>query len=229
MARVKFSALLSEVNGSVGAGCFQKYRGGSSLRNKPFPLGSLSQRQTTARVYVKQVQAAWAALTLAEQAEWGNFLSFNPCYQRHNSKVIVSGYCLFLKYNLLRLHAGLDILSSFTYTPLVYLPTEFSIVRAGAVFTVGFQEDFYDDVSYILLKLSPVKNNPTFSFKSRLRVIQLPYTGPAGQSQWDITDTYSDIFGYVPDSDDIMLASVLFFSAVAPIMGKEEFSIKTVS
>lgn len=229
MARVKFSAIISDISGSVGAGTFQRYRGGSVLRNKPLPLNVRSGRQSASRNYVKQVQQAWADLTLDQQAEWASFVTFTPTFQKHNGNVIVTGYALFLKYNLIRLHAGLDLTSSFTYTPLDYLPTNFILDITGAVFSVGFDEDFYDDVSYILLKLSPVKPNPTFSYRSRLRVIALPYTGPVGQSSWDITSTYTDIFGYIPEVGDQLLASVIFFSSVAPIIGKEEFSIKTVT
>lgn len=229
MARVKFSVLLSEVNGSVGSATFQRSRGGSILRNKPLPTKTRSVSQLNARQIMNSVQQAWSGLTLAQQNQWTSFNSFVPSYQKNNQNFIISGFALFLKYNLIRMHAGFSILTSFEYTSLAPLILDPVVTLAGGALTLGLQEDISDDVSYVLFKASPVKNNITFSFKKRLRVILLPYTGPAGQSSWDISSDYVSLFGKLPVATEQILISIIHFSMVAPIIGKTELYINTVT
>lgn len=229
MARVKYSVLLSDVSGSVGRATFQKYAGGSTLRNKPIPRKQNTTFQAEARNYVSQVQTSWAGLTSDQQASWSSFTGFVSTFQKNNQKVLLSGFALFLKYNLIRLHAGLAILTSFSYTPLAVLPTSIGIVVSGGAMSISFDEDFIVATSFILVKFSPVKSNPTLTFKNRLRVIPLPVTYPSGQSEWDITSAYSERFGLIPSPGDKILGSVTFFSTVAPIIYKEDIQIITIT
>lgn len=223
MARVKFSAVISEVRGSVGSGTFQNFKGGTILRNKPIPKQTWTLDNYYSRLFTQLAQQAWAGLTADEQANWNSFLDFAPAYQKNNKYVQLSGFNLFLKYNILRQHCGFAILTTFDYESLASLNLVPSIYLDTGVLYVNFNQVFSSDTSFILFKLSPVLKTPNASKRSRLRKIPLGSFTPPGVDTFNITSYYFDRYGVVPADGDKLLCGITFMSAVAPIVEKEVY------
>jgi hypothetical protein len=118
MARVKFGSLLTEISGSIGGSTFQRNKYGNTLRNKPNPIKSQSPSQLSVRQLMKQAHDAWTALTDAERKQWQQYTTFSNPKIRHDHNVVMSGHSLYLKYQVLRLLAGLEILDSLVYIPM---------------------------------------------------------------------------------------------------------------
>lgn len=228
MARINFSALVSSMSGSIGQACFQKGRSGFIVRNKPLPTNSYSEKRTLSRIYVQQVQKEWADLTIAQKEQWNSFLSFAPSYMKNDKSILLSGYTLFLKYNLVRLHAGFSILTSFTFTDLVYKDIIPTIWYLGGSFGLLFTESFNYPNDFILFKISPKLSQPSYSKKNKMKVIQLDQNGGSPISNFNLTTDYTSLFGYGLEEDDVVLISVLHFSTIAPIMRSDKFFLKTV-
>jgi len=217
MARVKFSSIISDVSGSVGQVTFQRFYGGSMIRNKPIPRGSITEFQQSSRNFIVQVQAAWSSLTSAQQQAWSNFLSYFPQYQSRAKKVLLSGYQLFLKYNLLRLHAGLSILTSISYVPLTFQIPDYELTLDGTDLYFLFDSAFNPAVSNLLIKISPVRLNPTLTLRPRMRVVQVQ-SYQSGNTAWYVDQSYLAKFGVLPSIDDQVLLSFTHFSALCPII-----------
>jgi hypothetical protein len=221
MARIKFSALVSSVRGSVGSGTFQGYAGGFSLRNKPIPGKSPTSDQMLSRLYVAQVQAAWSALSPANQALWHNFVSFVPAFQKFNRNVQLSGFTLFLKYNLIRLHAGFDILSAFSFSGLEPKIFTVTLVKDGPEVNANLAFTIDSDIDWVLFKMSPVFSSASFSKKNRLRVIPIEPIQAIGVSTFRVDDHYLAKFGINLAVDDMVVCSIVHFSTVSPVMSSE--------
>lgn len=228
MARVKFSAVIAEVRGSVGSGTFQGYRGGALLRNKPIPKKTWTLDGYYSRLFTQLAQQAWAGLSSDQQQQWNSFLDFAPSYTRHNKQVLLSGFNLFLKYNILRQHCGFSILTTFDYESLASLNLVPSLYLDTGVLYVSFNQVFSNDTSFVLFKLSPVLKTANANKRSRLRKIPLGSFTPPGQSVFNLTSYYYDRFGVVPSDGDNILCGVTFMSAVAPIIEKEVYFNLTV-
>lgn len=70
MAKVKFSALISDMRNKLNGSVFAKNRGGSYLRTKVTPVNPQSVAQTAARVLLATFSQAWRGLTEAQRAQW---------------------------------------------------------------------------------------------------------------------------------------------------------------
>jgi hypothetical protein len=102
MARVQYGSLITDISGSMHGHTFQRNAYGKTIRTKPSVIGSPSTSQAARRNALFVVQAAWTNLSESDRANWNNFGSYHYQGSRHNTGSALSGYNLFLKYNLLR-------------------------------------------------------------------------------------------------------------------------------
>lgn len=115
MARIKLGALITEMSGSIGGFSVQKNHYGTSLKVKNNPIRSISQSQSMRRGEISSLIPLWQNLTEAQRLQWNNYTSYNRQTAKNNSDSLLSGYNLFLKYNVLRLYAGLEVVLTPTY------------------------------------------------------------------------------------------------------------------
>jgi hypothetical protein len=230
MAQIQFSSLVANVKGSVAGLTFQRCNGNQSLRKKPLPRQADSELQMQAKGYVSQVQQSWAALSVDEQKAWQAFTAFTPVYQKGNKKVALSGYQLFLKYNLIRLHTGLAVLTSITYTTLNFQVPEFDLyVDPGVSPSLYFEFDSAIDpaVYGLLIKTTPPVKGESLRNDSRLRVTTYnAITG--GNLDYDIVNAYIAAFGLLPGNGDKLLCDFTLYSAIAPVIAAPVRVIATV-
>lgn len=70
MAKVKFSALISEMRNKLNGSVFSKNRAGNYLRNKVTPVNPQSDAQVEARSRLAQFSQGWRSLTEAQRNAW---------------------------------------------------------------------------------------------------------------------------------------------------------------
>lgn len=75
MAKVKFSALISEMRNKLNGSVFARNRGGAYLRTKVTPLNPQSIAQVAARNLLTQFSQAWRTLTQAQRDAWNAAVS----------------------------------------------------------------------------------------------------------------------------------------------------------
>lgn len=72
MAKVKFSALVSDMRNKLNGSVFSKNRAGSYLRNKVTPINPQSIAQSTARNLLTSFSQGWKSLTQAQRDAWNS-------------------------------------------------------------------------------------------------------------------------------------------------------------
>jgi hypothetical protein len=102
MARVKYSAFVDSIDGSVGGTTFQKNRYGFSARRKPNAAKPNSPKQITSKASMAYIQTSWIALSDANRANWNTYASTYPRSPKHNSSSTLNGFNYFVFYHLLK-------------------------------------------------------------------------------------------------------------------------------
>lgn len=70
MAKVKFSALISEMRNKLNGSVFSRNRGGNYLRNKVTPINPQTASQVAARNLLSTYSQGWRSLTEAQRDSW---------------------------------------------------------------------------------------------------------------------------------------------------------------
>lgn len=70
MAKVKFSALISEMRNKLNGSVFSRNRGGAYIRNKVTPLNPNTTAQRLVRATLTFLSQNWRALTAAQRLAW---------------------------------------------------------------------------------------------------------------------------------------------------------------
>lgn len=70
MAKVKFSALISEMRNKLNGSVFSRNRGGAYLRTKVTPVNPKTQAQVLARARLASFSQAWKGLTEPQRKAW---------------------------------------------------------------------------------------------------------------------------------------------------------------
>lgn len=112
MAKIKFTAFVSDMRGKVAGSVFSKNRSGAFVRTKVTPSNPQSSFQGTARSRFGSLSQQWRGLT---QAERDSFNSAVDDFTRTNvfgDTVRPSGENLFIRLNMNRLFVGETVIKS---------------------------------------------------------------------------------------------------------------------
>lgn len=140
MARVKLSPLLAELKGSIHNITFQKSIGGDIARLKPFLKQFRSESQQLNQSRLSYLINQWHGLTNAQRSQWNQFAIYSRHKYRKNSALILNGYYLFLKYNLLRLIAGLSVFTAPHFWSPEMIELDVEITASPGNFFVAYGE-----------------------------------------------------------------------------------------
>lgn len=116
MARIKYSALVDNIRGSIAGTTFQNNRYGYTVKTKP----QLVNRNTSSQVLQKRdmsvVARAWRNLTEANRTNWDTYAETNPRPTKKNLDAYLSGYNYFLLVNRYRVLASQSIMAEPSFT-----------------------------------------------------------------------------------------------------------------
>lgn len=102
MARIKYSALIDSINGSIGGTTFQRNRYGFTAKNKPVTVNPQRPLQVKRKTEMVSVAQLWGTLTEPQRAAWRTFADNNPRPTRLNPDAFLNGFNYFEAYHLLR-------------------------------------------------------------------------------------------------------------------------------
>jgi hypothetical protein len=226
MARVEFSSVVTSIRGKVGGSVFQRNRSGYSLKNKSTNVDSASIKQIASRGYVSQVQTAWRSLSDSGRNEWDIFANFKPVKNRNNSNVNLSGYQLFLKYNLIRLQAGYTILTSITYSQITNLDVAVSFLVDSITDFVAFV-DLNFDSNYGCLLMTSSPRNYSYPVKARSYKVLIP--DYITNNTLHITQVFLDTFGVLPANLSWLAYKLIIFDIAQPVIREGYYDIAQVA
>ena len=100
MASIRFSALVSDVKGSVGGNVFQSNANGAFVRTKSTPVNRNTEAQQNQRLIMSVYAQKWQGLTDEDRQAWKDAAPLQPYINRLGEQKIYTGYQLFMKTNL---------------------------------------------------------------------------------------------------------------------------------
>lgn len=215
MARIKFGAIVSGIDGSIGGHTLQQNRYGNSIRSKPIPLKRVTPNSANTKSLFLSCTSSWRLLSKAEQLQWNQFTSYSPAFPASNNLILLSGYNLFSRYQFQRLFSGLPLLTTFLYLPLPILPTFTIHSDENSTLVIIFSSIIQSSRYFFQLRISQAgNNNYNFSGQS-IRSIIIPLSSA---SEFNFTAEYLRLFGTLPLIDQFVSVSISFFSTVDPII-----------
>lgn len=129
MARIRFSGLVVDIRGSIGSTTLQKNAYGYTIKNKANVIRPNTVFQDTIKRYWLQCIQGWQSLTQPQQALWDFFVAQQKQFSRNNPSAQLSGYALFIKWNMSRLqsNAGIEPLPG---SGIIFMPLFSPIITA---------------------------------------------------------------------------------------------------
>lgn len=117
MARLKLSALVSSMEGSLNGSSIHTGKGGVFLRNKSYPKQSNSKARINSVNQFSSLVQAWSSLTATQKNAWNDFTRKYAEKTKNGDTYNPGGYAHFLAVNRLRASAELPTLTDpGTYT-----------------------------------------------------------------------------------------------------------------
>lgn len=137
MAKVKFSALVSEMRNKLNGSVFSKNRAGNFLRNKVTPVNPKTSFQSDVRANLATHSSAWKGLTEAQIAGWNEAAKNFPYTDIFGDTKYLSGFNLYVKLSMNLQIAGVAAISQ-PPAPLTTIPIALvSITAAAGVITLS--------------------------------------------------------------------------------------------
>lgn len=99
MAKVIYSPIVTELNGSIGGMTFQNNGSGSIARLKPKKAKTNTQNQRNQQPRLKEIQSQWQQLSLENKQLWNEFASINKKIGLNGQEKTLTGYQWFLTIN----------------------------------------------------------------------------------------------------------------------------------
>lgn len=99
MARIKYSALVSDMRNKLNGSVLSKNRAGSYVRNKTTPVNPQTPYQQAVRQRLGALSTEWGGLTQAQRQSWLASTSSFPYTDIFGDKKELDGKSLFIKLN----------------------------------------------------------------------------------------------------------------------------------
>lgn len=99
MAKIKYSALVSDMRNKLNGSVMSKNRYGSYVRNKVTPVNPQSTAQQTVRQRLGSNSQAWRGLTEEQRQSWIEGAANFPVFDIFGDQKILSGSALFVSLN----------------------------------------------------------------------------------------------------------------------------------
>lgn len=213
MARIIYTGLVSNINGSIAGTTFQRNAYGHTIKKKPNIVNPNRPKQSVIKANMQIVSGAWLTLTPAVRSAWAAYALSFPVASRLNPSSFLSGHALFNRINLFRLAAGNNVFS--TSPSMVadsILPPTIEVNRVGATLI------YFNDYA------SSLNNMQVVCFLSgRVKPTQLydrTKTRFMGNFKATITDhvdvaaPYIAQFGVLPSTGDNIFLRTVYYSLV---------------
>lgn len=173
MAKVKFSALISEMRNKLNGSVFARNRGGAYLRTKVTPLNPQSIAQVAARNKLTQFSQSWRSLTQAQRDAWNAAVSQYATTDVFGDVVNPTGATLFTRLNINIANAGGTVINTPPAPQGADALAEISITAtaAGNVFDVTFDPATVPANHTLVVESTPMLSPGISNASSQFRVI----------------------------------------------------------
>lgn len=139
MAIIRYSSVVAQASGKLGAMTLVNGRGGSTIRMRPTSTPASRTNGGITRHILPRVQDAWFALTADQRSQWQALAVDAPQPNRLGINRPLTGRQLFLKANIPRSRGGLSLHTS---------PPQYRDTGLGTLFSIIFHEGGPYNIDY---------------------------------------------------------------------------------
>lgn len=211
MARIKYSALVDQINGSIGGTTFQKNQYGFSVRRKPALTRPNKPRQNRQKPMIARATRAWRSMTQTQRDAWATFATNNPQPIHSDPNVAMSGYAIFVRLNVWRQLAELALYTSTPNTSLINLTGIIDQIQVAPAFDnmeLSFEIPTPSTAAYALFNISSPLEAGISAVRNRLRTLVVR---DLDDSVFNIWDDFVATYGNEPAVGDRLGVNLFIF------------------
>ena len=112
MAVIQYTGIVNQIRGKLNGSVFNRSRNVNTLQRKQQQSKGQKGYQSQPRTAFSFIQRAWKTLLPSQHADWALTAVNNPARDRFGDLTTLSGYNQFIKCNIFRHTAGLDVLGT---------------------------------------------------------------------------------------------------------------------
>lgn len=212
MARIKFSSIITGMDGSIGGTTFQRSKVGYIARNKVHGKKFITDRKSVNMAILNNCELAWQNASQGTRDFWAHYAQRMRFPANLVSGRVLSGYELFLRFNYWRLQFGQSIaISPGLTSPSTFTPDmSLSIGPRGLVLDLTSTYTWWE--WYPIIYLTYVVNGSITNPGGRYRFINI---GELSSISSVIDDEYVSVFGRNLQIDDIVFFKYSWFNKVS--------------
>lgn len=209
MARCKYGAIITEINGSIGGTTMQRNRYGFTIKQKPSQVRPSKIGQIQAQTRVSQTQSAWFSLTDSQRSSWNLYAASFPVATRLDSTAFLNGYNLFCKYHMIRFLSTTTILTDPAGAQQSCALVSTLISEFGGVLSQEYEWDTSGGDWYSTIYISRPIPQQSYNRQSRLRFL---YDEASTNPSQNVTAAYNAIFGAVPVTGEFVILKCIIIN-----------------
>lgn len=210
MARIKYSALVESITGSIQGTTFQRNAYGFTVKGKPNMVNPNTSRQNGRKRTFSAATQAWRDLSDANRSAWEAYANAFPIPSRKNPDAYLSGLAAFTRWTAVQYQINSSPLANPSGAQGTAVVDQIELILSGGALFAGIPTIVTNGPWNMFLYLSrPL--SPTQGFiKSWQRFIL-----GKDQATWsdeNITSRYVAIFGALPALGALIGAQVVFLN-----------------
>lgn len=206
MARIKYTALVESIRGSIQGTTFQRNAYGYTVKGKPNMVNPNTSTQSRSKKNMTGIAQAWSSLSSTNRAAWNTWAETNPVPSRLNPDAMLTGFAQFTRWHNIRwLYQYGSVLANPSGAVGTIESLQFNVVRnpMAQIAVVLIEDVIYTEGPWVALAFlsRPLKQTQQF-VKSWTRFIGADGVAEidpgVGQAEIDLPPVYSNIFGALP-------------------------------
>lgn len=209
MARIKYSALVENIRGSIGGTTFQRNAYGYTVKSKPAIVNPQTAMQRERKTGMQWAQNRWRTLSGANRATWDTYATNYPVPSRLNPDAYLGGQQLFMRHEMLNYIWG-GASDATTGAPFTITNPTFRIVLdAGQLYLEPEWDAISGDFRGLAFATPQISETQNI-VKSKTRYVGNNSISGSPPGIIDITTLFVQIYGYLPALGDIIGAFIVF-------------------
>jgi hypothetical protein len=210
MARIKYSALVENITGSIQGTTFQRNAYGYTVKGKPNMVNPNTTRQNARKRTFSAATQAWRDLSDSDRSAWEAYANAFPIPSRKNPDAYLSGLAAFTRWAGVQYQLNTSPLNNPSGPQGTATIDEVTLVLSGGSLFANILSTTTEGPWNAFLYLSrPLSASQGF-IKSWQRFVR---AGP--EASWgdeDITAIYTSIFGFVPPLGSLIGAQAVLLN-----------------
>lgn len=198
MAKLKFTAIVSDMRGKLAGSVFSKNRSGAYMRTKVTPVNPQSAGQSVIRSRLTGLTQNWRSLTADQRSQWSDAAPNFPRTNQFGDQVILTGQQLYIGLNANLINVGTTAITTPPSPGTTYSITSATLAMAkgAGTATVAFGPSPVPAGNAVIVEATPAMSPGKTFAKNLFR--QISIVAAAGTTPINIAAAYTTKFGGIP-------------------------------